>query len=903
MSNQVNDENVGLLRQLVTTVQKKNDKEKVDNSIKMKPAKVIGVDEDTHKVFVYFIDDIEQNAYTFYNKSGEILTEGDNVRVYYTSNPAKGWIGARCGEPNIQSNDTENKPLYISAKVANTQSISYDKIERNLMSVDFTVEGTDSDVVFTGNQLCDVTADGDLYCIYKVDGATQDFKPVETFAVGKRVFSHIYPMTLTKGKHNFAIYVLSPNGGKGTTDIGGVIGALSGQISGLKKNTPPNENLILYFSGVPADTEIILPAYMYGSNSVQKYVDWGDGSEVKGSVARSSVSHTYTAAGNYTVTIKSSDTTFAYGSNYPKFSDNFNTYITRIYFPDGAKDIGWGGATNNFSNLETLVFGNSATRIIFSLDASKNITSLFIPETTITLYITGFHNTSISSFIIPQNVTSFNGNNSLGSCPSLTTLEVYGSANDANASNSENLKNLIIGGNATKVSGFYGCSSLSNVQFTYPSKITHIDLSTFKNCTSLVTIDLPQTVELIGSSSGTTGSTFYGCTALTSISLPEKITVIKTSTFYNCSSLSSVYIGKNVTQILDNAFYNCTNLSDINFPEGLTTIGQFAFWKTGSISPTFPASLKTIGVSAFNGSGITGAVLHSNTVCGINTFKGSGLRSLTIEDGFGTIPEQCFMDTTALVSVDIPGSVEIIGEKAFNGSGLKNLTLASGVKTIKQYAFQNSGVTSLDIPSTITDIGGYAFENCDNLSSVSLSGNINLGSYAFARCDGLTSVNMGDTNIIPTCCFFSCDNLSSVSFAPDTAIGGGAFAGCGFKSLDILGCLQTTDTLSKYGGMYNIGGGAFSDCASLTSVDGHEYKWDVGLKRTDIYKDENGNSYSIVTDLGLQVTGIYDTMGATSDSVFKGTGLKEVSAYPKPADTSTTTYSVYHYTGRNPAYT
>ena len=102
MSNQVNDENVGLLKQLVTTVQKKNDKEKVDNSIKMKLAKVIGVDEDTYKVFVYFIDDIEQNAYTFYNKSGEVLSEGDNVRVYYTTNPAKGWIGARCGETNIK---------------------------------------------------------------------------------------------------------------------------------------------------------------------------------------------------------------------------------------------------------------------------------------------------------------------------------------------------------------------------------------------------------------------------------------------------------------------------------------------------------------------------------------------------------------------------------------------------------------------------------------------------------------------------------------------------------------------------------------------------------------------------------------------------------------------------------
>ena len=895
MSNQVNDENVGLLRQLVTTVQKKNDKEKVDNSIKMKPAKVIGVDEDTYKVFVYFIDDIEQNAYTFYNKSGEILTEGDNVKVYYTTNPAKGWIGARCGETVIDT--PEDKPTYISAKVANTQTVSYDKIERGLMSVDFTVEGTDSDVVFAGNQLCDVVTDGNLNCIYKVDGATQDYKPVESFAVGKRVFSHIYPMTLTKGKHNFAIYILSPDGGSGTTNIGGLIGALSGQISGLKNNAPPNENLILYFEGVPADTEITLPKNMYYFNSsVLKYVDWGDGSAVEESAAKGAVSHTYTAAGSYTVTIKSDETIFGAANHAPSFSDNFNQYIKRIYFPDGAKEIYWSGSTSAFPNLETLVFGKSATYILWDFKASTRITSLLIPETAITVYLSNFKNTNVSSLVIPQNVTTLNGGSTLANCPSLTSFEVYSGAPSIGTPNSANLRSLTIGGNATRIYAYYGCTSLSSFNCTSPSKIKEVSGSAFKECTSLTSINLPQTVETIG------GSAFYGCTGLASISLPEKLTVIDQSTFYGCKALSSVHVGANVSEIKVNAFYNCTSLSDINFPDGLTTIGKFAFQNTGSISPTFPASLKTIGVSAFNGSGITGAVLHSNTVCGSSAFKGSGLRSLTIEDGFGTIPEQCFMDTTALVSVDIPGSVEIIGEKAFNGSGLKNLTLASGVKTIKHYAFQNSGVTSLDIPSTITDIGGYAFENCDNLSSVSLSGNINLGSYAFARCDGLTSVDMGKTNIIPSSCFFSCDNLSSVSFAPDTAIGGSAFAGCGFKSLDILGYLQKTDTLSEYGGMYNIGQHAFRDCTSLTSVDGHEYKWDVGLKRTDIYKDENGNSYSVVTDLGLQVTGIYDTMGATSDSVFSGTGLKALSAYPKPADTADTKYAVYHYTGRNPAY-
>lgn len=100
------DNNVELLKQAFTAIQKKNDKEKPDNSINMKPAKVIGTDDDTHKVFAYFLDDAEQQQYTFYNKSGENISEGDTVKIFYTTNPAKGWVGARAGEPDIYINNS-----------------------------------------------------------------------------------------------------------------------------------------------------------------------------------------------------------------------------------------------------------------------------------------------------------------------------------------------------------------------------------------------------------------------------------------------------------------------------------------------------------------------------------------------------------------------------------------------------------------------------------------------------------------------------------------------------------------------------------------------------------------------------------------------------------------------------
>lgn len=109
-------DNVDLLKQIVTSVQKKNDKEQVNDTIRTKPAKVIGVDEETYKVFVYFLEDTEQKEYTFYNKSGEILSEGDTVKVFYTTNVAKGWIGARNGEPVYESKkDEKNNHSILSS--------------------------------------------------------------------------------------------------------------------------------------------------------------------------------------------------------------------------------------------------------------------------------------------------------------------------------------------------------------------------------------------------------------------------------------------------------------------------------------------------------------------------------------------------------------------------------------------------------------------------------------------------------------------------------------------------------------------------------------------------------------------------------------------------------------------
>lgn len=70
--------------------------------VRQRGAVVTEYDNDSKKAFVYFVDDESRTLYTFYNKTNELLSSGDNVKVFYTSDIIKGWIGARCGEPNIK---------------------------------------------------------------------------------------------------------------------------------------------------------------------------------------------------------------------------------------------------------------------------------------------------------------------------------------------------------------------------------------------------------------------------------------------------------------------------------------------------------------------------------------------------------------------------------------------------------------------------------------------------------------------------------------------------------------------------------------------------------------------------------------------------------------------------------
>lgn len=100
----------------------------------------------------------------------------------------------------------------------------------------------------------------------------------------------------------------------------------------------------------------------------------------------------------------------------------------------------------------------------------------------------------------------------------------------------------------------------------HASKLTNINRGTFKNCTSLRSIELPQTVKDIGN------GIFEGCSSLEEIILSDNIKTIKENTFKGCVSLKHLDLSTSVNSIKSNAFNNVYSLDYVYIPYAASTL-------------------------------------------------------------------------------------------------------------------------------------------------------------------------------------------------------------------------------------------------------------------------------------------------------------------------------------------
>lgn len=130
----------------------------------------------------------------------------------------------------------------------------------------------------------------------------------------------------------------------------------------------------------------------------------------------------------------------------------------------------------------------------------------------------------------------------------------------------------IKGGDMTSIGmgAFTNCSSL--ISISLPDNIETIDYDCFSGCTSLRQVILPLYVSDLS-------GTFDGCTSLEKVRIghAEKPTTIGDYTFFRCTSLKEVYAASTITSFGDRCFEDCTSLETFFMPTSVNEIGKGCF--------------------------------------------------------------------------------------------------------------------------------------------------------------------------------------------------------------------------------------------------------------------------------------------------------------------------------------
>ena len=456
---------------------------------------------------------------------------------------------------------------------------------------------------------------------------------------------------------------------------------------------------------------------------------------------------------------------------------------------------------------------------------------------------------------------------------------------------------------------FIRCSSLTSVDI--PNSVTSIGNGAFEGCTRLASVDIPNCVTSIGNSSfsGCSGLTsidipssvtsigdwaFSRCSGLTSIDIPSSVTSIGECAFSGCRGLTSVIIPDRVTFIGWAAFEDCSGLTSVKIGDGVTEIGSYAFSGCYNLKYlAFGNSVTSVGYSAFDNCGNLDKVNISDIASWCNIeFEyvitndvGDDETSLSSNPLYSA--HNLYLNDELVTDLVIPDGVKRIRKYAFyNCSSLKSVTIPGTVTSIGEDAFSGSGLTSVTISEGVTSIGDWAFRNCSSLTSVTIPSTVtNIWNNPFGGCTSLPvydNLRYADSYLVETVD----KNISSVSIKNGTRfIGAGAFYDC-----------EKLASISIPNSVFSIGYSAFQNCFSLTSVNipnsvtrigSSAFEGCIGLTSVDIPNSVTSigvwtfkrcsaltsvNIPNSVTDIG---EGAFDGCSSLTTISF-GTGIKNV---------------------------
>lgn len=207
------------------------------------------------------------------------------------------------------------------------------------------------------------------------------------------------------------------------------------------------------------------------------------------------------------------------------------------------------------------------------------------------------------------------------------------------------------------------------------------------------------------------------------------------------------------------------------------------------------------------------------------------------------VGNKAFYGCNNLIGIELPNTVQSIGEWAFYNSGLRSVLMPS-VVSIEEYAFGLcSNLSNINLPSTLTNIGRSAFSS-SGLRSITIPASVSsVGKSAFSNCDKLTTIQVESGNTT----YYSPNNCNAIITISDkiliagcsgtqnipndvVAIGENAFYGSGLRSVTLPQSVTSIGDWAFYSNselqsvemssnVASIGEYAFGLCSKLTAIE------------------------------------------------------------------------------------